>query len=81
MSRSGVKLPPEVTVEWEDAYSRDGWQRTTDDPGPQLVRSRGYLIFSNRERVGLAQSVGVDGESIADLLVVPRGMVRKLTRH
>ena len=70
-----------VEVEWADACQHTGWHQ----PGPGdalerlVVRSRGFLVQDTRQHIVVAQSVASNGH-IGDLLVIPRGCIRRVRR-
>lgn len=73
-----------VEVEWEDAMTRDGWANMDEykvEPSerPALVRSVGYLITNDGDRVTLLQSANYDGRNVGSTsITIPAGCIRKM---
>ena len=70
-----------VEVEWQDATSADEWMPLADAKrwDPAHVRSVGYVVHMSKREVRLAMQQNTVGH-VAITLVIPRGMVRRVTR-
>ena len=86
LPKSRQKLVPFrsiLLVEWRDAASRDGWhpkhEATEDHAAGLRCRSVGFLVKSDRGALSLAHTDGLDNESAAGMITIPRGMVAKVT--
>lgn len=76
-----------VEVIWKDAYDINAWfsrveldAALAEKAKSGICRSRGWLYFEDEERVVLAMTLQpdverMDEESLAGILVIPRGMV------
>ena len=71
-------IPPIVRVTWEDAYSTNEWSAPDEYTPVFLVHSVGYLLRNNKRQLVLAQSRGEQNDAVADLIVIPAGMVREV---
>ena len=71
---------PLVTVVWDDACSRTGWQPADSvDPTPKRCSSSGYLVKRTKDAVVLMGTVTADGDA-CNGIVIPRTMV-KVVHH
>lgn len=69
-----------VEVTWHDTTHWKGWRRADEgEPSTSECRSVGYVVRRNRAIVALAQSWSEEN-NIADVLVIPRPMVRSIRR-
>ena len=74
-----------VVVDWEDATHQTGYWRPLEakcDKGhmPIMCRTVGFLTKNDRKRVVLAQEYFLEDDDLRYIAVIPRGMVRKITR-
>jgi hypothetical protein len=73
-----VETPTLVLIEWQDAYTEDGWvgerrARRAPPRNKHLTRSVGWLVAENEHSVVLAADT--DGAVFNRRIVLPRGMV------
>lgn len=77
-----MKVPKLVMVVWEDAaHDTAGWGNGLEEARKfetPLVISVGWLMAQNKRGVKIAQSLTDD--NVAQTLVVPAGMIKKLVR-
>ncbi|KKM91476.1 hypothetical protein LCGC14_1228150 [marine sediment metagenome] len=75
-----------VEVEWEDSFSRFGWQEESDLPRmPSLCRSLGYVYEDSERGMGVCESVSdrpptaQEDHGYGHSTFIPRGAIRKVT--
>lgn len=75
-----------VVVEWEDAWSHDGWIGDEDAEeeakNQAKVMTAGYIIRRDKNGIALAQGVGLHKGQIgySGIFVIPNGMIRKIKK-
>ena len=71
-------------VIWNDAVADSGWKEHKDACAPQVVRSIGYLVSSDRKSIVLAGSWGFNTESkkmeTNNRMTIPKGWIVSRTR-
>lgn len=69
-----------VMIKWVDAVSDDDWKYDGEqlDLEPEEIFTLGFLINDAPEFVVLALSVGVDGASCSQRLLIPKGWIKEL---
>lgn len=79
-----LRLPPGPVVEvtWVDSVNFNGWRErqslTADYASPKIHFTSGYLVSETEEVVAVAQSFGLDTNTIADIMMIPRAAVRQV---
>ena len=74
-----MKPPCMALVTWLDAMMQGHWNEGAPNPKSDLlVFSAGFLIYEDKERIVLVQSL-TDG-SYGNELQIPRGMVKEIAR-
>lgn len=70
-----------VEVEWQDAYGIARWDSLEEHKARTTapIKSIGYLVTRDRDKITIVQSVG-DSGSCADSLTIPKGWVVKVTK-
>ena len=71
-------------VAWMDACSSSGWHDVDelgDEEKHYLVLTTGFIVAKDKDYICVAQSAAVsDDGTYADILSIPRGMVKKIER-
>ncbi len=83
MSDSSYKL---VEVVWNDSISWGLWHSPSDvndwlkkiDSGDP-IKSVGYIFHDNKNRLVLVMQVGITGENVGEVVVIPRGCIVSVT--
>lgn len=75
---SGMRL---VKILWDDAYSLpDDWHDLPlDPPETRPMVSIGFIVAESKWGVAVAHTHDPDGEKCAGVIVIPKGMIRKIT--
>ena len=68
-----------VTVYWLDASTHSGWREPDSIDDTFEIVTTGYLLSESKICVKIAGSVASTGQ-VADVTVVPRGMLQKIVR-
>lgn len=81
-----VKADDLVIVEWDDAWSHDGWMGTEEaleeSKNKAKVISVGFVISKTKDSIALAQGRGLHRDQIgyAGIFNIPNGMIKKITK-
>ena len=69
-----------VQIDWIDSTSSGRWEPDEDGGKHRLPRIRtvGYLLHRDKERMVLTQSVDSELKSNCDRIVIPMGCIKKL---
>lgn len=67
-----------VFIEWEDAIHGHGWLEEGEIPEPCIAETIGFVLEETESHVVVAQTVA--GEGFAQVLRIPRGMIRSLKK-
>jgi len=69
-----------VKVLWDDAYSLpDDWHDLPmEPPVARPMVSVGYVVAESKWGISVAQTFDKHGESCAGVIVIPRGMLKKV---
>lgn len=71
-----------VCVEWEDAWTQDGWHFTAEGHAATkhevIVYSVGYVVQETPD--GIMLSSAVNNEGFGSLWKIPNGMIRSVRR-
>ena len=71
-----LKTPPIVEVLWDDAYALPtGSDKLKRPVQAGYVKSCGYLIFENDERIVLTSNYDADEKHVNGGIVIPLGMI------
>lgn len=71
-----------VLVKWEDAVSNSQWQPAADAKSmePHIIHTAGILLKKDEKHVVLALNNCKETGNVADVMQIPRGMVRSIKR-
>jgi len=69
-----------VKVLWDDAYSLpDDWHDLPlDPPASRPMVSVGFIVAESKWGLSVAQTYDKQGDSCAGVIVIPRGMIKKV---
>ena len=74
----GVKHGDAVYILWHDACSSDHWAAHGDHTSvnPPLIRSCGFLLQMDKEKVIIALSIDESNDNVSQSLCIPYAMVK-----
>jgi hypothetical protein len=69
-------------VTWADAATYGPWRAIEDGLKAKhdTITTRGTVVVNNSNRVSVALSMSELGESVSDVLVIPRACVKRIRR-
>lgn len=74
------KIGDRVTLHWEDARAADDWKLLTDahEWGFASVESTGVLVYQDKDKVTVAQTLNPAQKEAADTITIPAKWVTRI---
>lgn len=77
MMPNSSKKPQPVRVTWQDSRAFSAWHTPEDVEAAELatIETLGFLMYSNKNRTAVAQSLCEDGDVISFIVIPTRATI------